>query len=109
MGHVSIVYGIKLSIMSMLIVFVLLYFISLILESFKILFKENKSKEKNISKKIEKQKKEVKVEKIINDKGITFEEIEKDKDMLIAAMVASIEASGEKKESNYKIVSIKKL
>lgn len=109
MGHVSIGYGIKLSIMSMLIVFVLLYFISLILESFKILFKENKSKEKNISKKIEKQKKEVKVEKIINDKGITFEEIEKDKDMLIAAMVASIEASGEKKESNYKIVSIKKL
>lgn len=109
MGHVSIVYGIKLSIMSMLIVFVLLYFISLILESFKILFKENKSKEKNISKKIEKQKKEVKVEKIINDKGITFEEIEEDKDMLIAAMVASIEASGEKKESNYKIVSIKKL
>lgn len=109
MGRISIGYGIQLSIMSMLIVFVLLYFISLILESFKILFKENKSKEKSISKKIENQKKRVKAEKITNEKGITFEEIEKDKEMLIAAMAASIEASGEKKESNYKIVNIKKL
>lgn len=102
MNEISLGYGIQLSIMSMLIVFVLLYVISLILESFKVIFKEKDIKEKVVPK--------IKEEKVVESKkGITFEELESDQDMLIAAMIASMEASGENKESNYKIVSIKQL
>lgn len=106
MNDISLVYGVQLSIMSMLIVFVLLYIISLILESFKVIFKDGKEQKK--ADVIVKPK--VKTEAVIvSKKGITFEELESDQDMLMAAMVASMEASGENKESNYKIVSIKQL
>ena len=106
MNDISLVYGVQLSIMSMLIVFVLLYIISLILESFKVIFKDGKEQKK--ADVIVKPK--VKTEAVIvSKKGITFEELESDQDMLTAAMVASMEASGENKESNYKIVSIKQL
>ncbi|WP_163470316.1 OadG family protein [Fusobacterium sp. IOR10] len=106
MNDISLVYGVQLSIMSMLIVFVLLYIISLILESFKVIFKDGKEQKK--ADVIVKPK--VKTEAVIvSKKGITFEELESDQDMFTAAMVASMEASGENKESNYKIVSIKQL
>jgi len=106
MNDISLVYGVQLSIMSMLIVFVLLYIISLILESFKVIFKDGKEQKK--ADVIVKPK--VKTETVIvSKKGITFEELESDQDMLTAAMVASMEASGKSKESNYKIVSIKQL
>lgn len=101
MNQISLGYGIQLSIMSMLIVFVLLYIISLILESFKVIFnkKEDKIIENRLNSQLNQRIKE----------GITFEQLENDQDMLIAAMVASMEVAGENKESNYKILSIKQL
>ncbi|WP_163470323.1 OadG family protein [Fusobacterium sp. IOR10] len=110
MEKISMMTGIQLSIMSMLIVFVLLYIISLILESFKVIFKEGKEQKKPDVIVKPQVKNEIKTETVIvSKKGITFEELESDQDMLMAAMVASMEASGENKESNYKIVSIKQL
>jgi len=110
MEKISMMTGIQLSIMSMLIVFALLYIISLILESFKVIFKEGKDQKKTDVIVKPKVKNEIKTETVIvSKKGITFEELESDQDMLMAAMVASMEASGENKESNYKIVSIKQL
>jgi len=115
MEKISMMTGVQLSIMSMLIVFVLLYIISLILESFKVVFKKDneKTKSKTIVEsqvKQEEKKPEIKEEKVLESKeGITFEQLENDQDMLMAAMVASMEAAGENKESNYKIVSIKQL
>jgi len=110
MNDISLGYGVQLSIMSMLIVFVLLYIISLILQSFKVIFKEGKEEKKPDVIAKTQVKNEIKTETVIvSKKGITFEELEKDQDMLMAAMVASMEASGENKESNYKIVSIKQL
>lgn len=101
MEKISMMTGVQLSIMSMLIVFVLLYIISLILESFKVIFnkKEDKIIENRLNSQLNQRIKE----------GITFEQLENDQDMLMAAMVASMEAAGENKESNYKIVSIKQL
>ena len=109
--------GVQLSIMSMLIVFILLYLIALILKSFKVIFKEENKKEKSetivesqVQEEVKEENKEVQSRKILESKnGITFEELENDQDMLIAAMVASMEAAGENKESNYRIVSIKQL
>lgn len=110
MEKISMMTGIQLSIMSMLIVFALLYIISLILESFKVIFKEGKEQKKADVVVKPQMKTEIKTETVIvSKKGITFEELENDQDMLMAAMVASMEASGENKESNYKIVSIKQL
>jgi hypothetical protein len=110
MEKISMMTGIQLSIMSMLIVFALLYIISLILESFKVIFKEGKEQKKADVIVKPQVKNEIKTETVIvSKKGITFEELESDQDMLTAAMVASMEASGENKESNYKIVSIKQL
>ena len=110
MEKISMMTGIQLSIMSMLIVFALLYIISLILESFKVIFKEGKEQKKADVIVKPQVKNEIKTETVIvSKKGITFEELESDQDMLMAAMVASMEASGENKESNYKIVSIKQL
>ncbi|MDP0488300.1 MAG: OadG family protein [Fusobacterium sp. JB020] len=115
MEKISMMTGVQLSIMSMLIVFVLLYIISLILESFKVVFKKDNEKTKSETivepqVKQEEKKPEIKEEKVLESKeGITFEQLENDQDMLMAAMVASMEAAGENKESNYKIVSIKQL
>ena len=83
--------GVQLSVISMLIVFLLLYVISLVLSVFKLVFKEKS------------------VEKKVIAKTVTFEELEKDQDMLVAAIVASMEATGENKNNNFKIVSIKQI
>ena len=89
--------GVQLSVISMLIVFGLLYVISLVLSAFKLIFKEEKIEKKTSSKTIQ------------NTKRISFDELEKDPDMLVAAMVASMEAAGENKKNNFKIVSIKQI
>ena len=84
--------GVQLSVISMLIVFLLLYVISLVLSVFKLVFKEKSVEKKVIAKTVTTPAKVV-----ANTKGITFEELEKDQDMLVAAIVASMEATGENK------------
>ena len=96
--------GVQLSVISMLIVFLLLYVISLVLSVFKLVFKEKSVEKKVIAKTVTTPAKVV-----TNTKGITFEELEKDQDMLVAAIVASMEATGENKNNNFKIVSIKQI
>lgn len=96
--------GVQLSVISMLIVFLLLYVISLVLSVFKLVFKEKSVEKKVIAKTVTTPAKVV-----ANTKGITFEELEKDQDMLVAAIVALMEATGENKNNNFKIVSIKQI
>ena len=96
--------GVQLSVISMLIVFLLLYVISLVLSVFKLVFKEKSVEKKVIAKTVTTPAKVV-----ANTKGITFEELEKDQDMLVAAIVASMEATGENKNNNFNIVSIKQI
>lgn len=100
--NISFLAGIELSIVAMLIVFALLYVIALILGTFKLFFKNEKA---NL-----KEKKEIKKSApVINEKKeVSFNELEKDEDMLVAAMVASMEMSKETK-NNFRIVSIKQL
>lgn len=96
--------GVQLSVISMLIVFLLLYVISLVLSVFKLVFKE-----KTVEKKVTSKSVITPAKTVVNTKGITFEELEKDQDMLVAAMIASMEATGENKNNNFKIVSIKQI
>ena len=85
--------GVQLSVISMLIVFLLLYVISLVLSVFKL---------KSVEKKVIAKTVTTPAKVVANTKGITFEELEKDQDMLVAAIVASMEATGENKNNNFK-------
>ena len=102
--NMSFFQGLQLSIISMLIVFGLLYAISLVLSAFRLVFKESKEIKEIIEKKVS-----TPVKEVVNSKGISFEELEKDQDMLVAAMVASMEAGGENKVNNFKVVKIRQI
>lgn len=102
--NMSFFQGLQLSIISMLIVFGLLYTISIVLSAFRLVFKESKEIKEIIEKKVS-----IPVKEVVNSKGISFEELEKDQDMLVAAMVASMEAAGENKVNNFKIVKIRQI
>ena len=102
--NMSFFQGLQLSIISMLIVFALLYAISILLSAFTLVFKESKEIKEIIEKKVS-----TPVKEVVNSKGISFEELEKDQDMLVAAMVASMEATGENKVNNFKIVKIRQI
>lgn len=93
--------GLQLSVISMLIVFILLYVISLVLESFKYIFRDKKAKSSVVIKKEEIKK--------VETTGVTYEELEKDEDMLVATMVATMEANGENKNSNFKVTRVRQL
>ncbi|WP_270749713.1 OadG family protein [Fusobacterium hominis] len=95
--------ALELSVVSMGIVFLTLYGISLVLGSFKKIFKEKKVIEQ-LEKEVEK-----KVVKVAPKKNITYKELEEDEDMLVATLVASIEAAKENKNSNFKVTSIRKI
>lgn len=96
--------GVQLSIIAMIIVFLLLYVIALVLSAFELVFKG-----KPVEKKVAPKTAPTPAKAVVNTKGITFEELEKDQDMLVAAMIASMEATGENKNNNFKIVSIKQI
>lgn len=94
--------ALELSVVSMGIVFLTLYGISLVLGSFEKIFKEKKVVQ--LEKEIEK-----KVAKPLPKTTITYKQLEEDEDMLVAALVASIEAAKENKNSNFKVTSIRKI
>lgn len=101
---ISLMSGLQISVMAMLIVFVTLYLISIVLGGFKKVFKEEKKIEKTVER-----KQDLIKETIEEKKAISLDELEEDEDMMLAAMIASMEASAGNKETNYKIVSIKQL
>ena len=104
--YVSFAYGLQVSIMAILIVFILLYVIALILEGFGIIFRkiENKNIHNN-----EKKKEKILDKKIENKTILSAEEIEKDPDAIAAMIVATLEIAGENDINNYRIVSIKRV
>ncbi len=101
--------GVQVSILAMLIVFVLLYAISLVLESFKTIFKE-----KEVVTPAAKQATPVKqaapvVQAPAPVQGVSFQDLEGDEELMLAAMVATIDMAGDKDLSNYRVVSAKRL
>ncbi len=100
--YMSFLQALQISLVSMLIVFILLYAISLVLSCFKFMPKEKVIKTQNTSVKNSENK-------IQKQSQITSEELENNIDMLLVTMVASMEANGENKKNNFKIVSIKEI
>ena len=94
--------GLQLTAIAMTIVFILLFVISLILGLFKYIPQE---KQVVVSKK----KSAKPAKKVPAVAGVNWNELEADEDMMVAALVASMEAAGENKDTNYKITKITKL
>ena len=95
--------GVELSVVAMLIVFGLLYVIALILNSLKLIA----GKETPVPK-----KKTVSTPKsnvVVPKKTVSYEELEKDSDMMIASLIATMEASESSNGKNFRVVSIKQL
>lgn len=90
--------GLQLTAIAMIIVFTLLFIISLILGLFKYIPQE----------KAVPQKKNSEAAPILAA-GVNWNELESDEDMMVASLVASMEAAKERKETNYKITRITKL
>ena len=92
--------GIQLTIIAMGIVFALLLAISLILE----LFKHIPQDTPNI---VPARPTPSTPAPVVA--GVNWEELEADEDMMVASLVASMEAAGEDKDTNYRITRITKL
>jgi len=102
-GEVSLIEGLKLSLVSMTLVFILLYFISLILYSFK--FFKRKEKVEAVEEDLVNSKKPL----VQNENKIDLSKIEEDEELLAAVIVATMEASGENKNSNYRVTKMRRL
>lgn len=93
--------GLQLTAIAMGIVFILLFAISLILEMFRhIPHKEEKKPAKPAA---------TAPSTPATAPGVNWDELEADEDMMVAALVASMEAAGENKDTNYRITRITKL
>lgn len=101
--------ALELSVVSMLIVFLTLYGISLVLSSFEKIFKSTKEEVKKVEKKIEQKLENSVVSKVLPKQDITYEQLEQDEDMLVAAIVASMEAAKEHKNSNFRVTRIRQI
>lgn len=97
--------ALELSVVSMLIVFLTLYGISLVLSSFEKIFKSTKEEIKKVEEKIEKKV----VSKVLPKEDITYKQLEEDEDILVAAIVASMEAAKENKNSNFKVTKVRQI
>lgn len=93
--------GVQLTIIAMGIVFTLLLAISFILEMFKHIPQD--------SPKVAPARPTAPSAPAPVATGVNFAELEADEDMMVAALVASMEAAGEDKDTNYKITRITKL
>ena len=91
--------GLQLTAIAMGIVFVLLFAISLILEMFKHIPKDEPKKAPA----------KPAMAPAVTAAGINWSELEADEDMMVATLVASMEAAGENKDTNYRITRITKL
>lgn len=96
--------GVELSVVAMLIVFALLYVIALILNSLKLIAGKEKAPEKKKNTQAPKQSVPV-----VQKKTIAFEELEKDPDMMAAALAATIDAAENSNGKNFRVVGIKQL
>jgi len=92
--------GLQLTAIAMGIVFILLFAISLILEMFKHIPQDAQKPARS---------KPTPVPSAPTTPGVDWTELEADEDMMAAALVASMEAAGEDKDTNYRIIRITKL
>jgi len=92
--------GLQLTAIAMGIVFILLFAISLILEMFKHIPQDAPKPAAS---------KTTPVPSAPTTPGVDWAELEGDEDMMVAALVASMEAAGEDKDTNYKITRITRL
>ena len=92
--------GVQLTIIAMGIVFILLLAISLILEMFKHIPQD--------APKVEPARPTAPSAPAVAP-GVNWAELEADEDMMVASLVASMEAAGEDKDTNYKITRITRL
>ena len=93
------VQGLQLTAIAMVIVFTLLFMLSLIVGLFKYIPQEKVkvvSKNNNVS-------------PPVMGVGVSLEELEADEEMMVAGIVATMDAAEERKETNYKIVRITKI
>lgn len=91
-AQMTFIQGLQLTVIAMTIVFTLLFVISLILELFKY---------------IPQKKREEVASKLVS--GVNWNELESDEEMMVASLVASMEAAKNRKKTNYKIIRITKL
>lgn len=99
--NITLVKALEITIVSMFIVFFILSILSYVLSLFKFIPKEKKEISKN-TRNIKKIENESKKEKFDPSKI-------NDEKMLIAMMVATIEASGEDKNSTVRVIGIKEI
>ena len=100
-AEMTFVQGLQLTAIAMGIVFILLFAISLILEMFRHIPHEE-------AKKPAKSAAPAPSAPAVAP-GVNWDELEADEDMMVAALVASMEAAGENKDTNYRITRITKL
>ncbi len=94
--------GLQLTAIAMGIVFVLLFAISVILELFRHIPHGEKKPEAKPAAPVSRAP-------AVESAGVDWAELEADEDMMVAALVASMEAAGENKDTNYRITRITKL
>ena len=98
----TLVEGLQLTAIAMGIVFILLFAISLILEMFRHIPQDEQ-------KKVPSRPAAAPSAPSVAGAGVEWSELEADEDMLVAALVASMEAAGENRDTNYRITRIKRL
>ncbi|GLI57503.1 hypothetical protein PM10SUCC1_30170 [Propionigenium maris DSM 9537] len=94
--------GLQLTAIAMGIVFILLFAISLILEMFKHIPQDEQKKASS-------RPAPTPSAPAVAAAGVDWAELEADEDMMVAALVASMEAAGKNRDTNYKITRIKRL
>ena len=101
--NITLINALEITVISMFIVFFILSILSYVLSLFKFIPQEKEKKE--IAKKVEPKRE---VEKEIKREKFDPSTI-KDESMLVAMMVATIEASGEEKNSTVRVVGIREI
>lgn len=101
--NITLINALEITVISMFIVFFILSILSYVLSLFKFIPQEKENKE--TAKKVEPKRE---VEKEIKREKFDPSTI-KDESMLVAMMVATIEASGEEKNSTVRVVGIREI
>lgn len=105
--QVTIFQSLQLTVIAMSIVFAVLFVISLIIQGFEHIFPE--AKKAPVKPAVPVAKAAAPVAASAPVARMDMEELTSDEEKMIAAFVASIEAAGENKDVNYRVVSVKQL
>lgn len=105
--HVTLLQSFQITFIAMSMVFVVLFIISLVLSGLSYIFNEKETKEQSsVKKSFTKDSSDSGNEKKIS---MNLSELLKDEEQQVAAMVATMEAAGENRNSNFRVTSIREL